>query len=107
LGGWCLRAPAFEWVWVEFGDNPVWKYLGASYIQLVQNSKAHQPHRRYIMRQLQSQEVKSVSGAGLLTGVVTTGAQAGGALLGGFVKAGVIVGKPLVTGTINLFKFLI
>lgn len=59
------------------------------------------------MRQLQTQEVKTVSGAGVLTNVVTTGAQAGGALLSGFVQAGVIVGKPLLTGTINLFKFLI
>lgn len=59
------------------------------------------------MRQLQNQEVKAVSGAGILTNVVVTGAQAGGALLGGFVQAGVIVGKPLVTGTVNLFKFLI
>lgn len=59
------------------------------------------------MRQLQSQEVKAVSGAGVLTNVLTTGAQAGGALLGGFYNAGVIVGTPLVNGTISLFKFLI
>jgi hypothetical protein len=59
------------------------------------------------MRQLQAQEVKSVAGAGILTNVVTTGAQAGGALLSGIGQAAVIVGKPLVTGTINLFKFLI
>ena len=59
------------------------------------------------MRQLQTQEVKAVAGAGILTNVVTTGAQAGGALLGGIVQAGVIVGKPLVTGTVNVLKFLI
>ncbi len=59
------------------------------------------------MRQLQTQEVKAVSGAGLLTNTLTIGAQAGGALLGGFVSAGTIVAKPVVTGTVNFFKFLI
>lgn len=59
------------------------------------------------MRQLQTQEVKAVSGAGILTSVLTTGAQAGGALLSGAVQAGTIVGKPLLTGTVNVLKFLI
>lgn len=59
------------------------------------------------MRQLQTQEVKAVSGAGILTSVVTTGAQAGGALLGGFVSAGAIVAKPLVQVGTAIFKVLI
>jgi hypothetical protein len=66
------------------------------------------------MRQLQTQEVQSVSGAGLLISAVTTGAQAGAAagegLLAagkGLIKAGVIVGKPLATGAVNVIKFLI
>lgn len=59
------------------------------------------------MRQLQAQEIKAVAGAGLLTDIVVTGAQAGGALLGGIVQAGVIIGKPLVTGLVNVLKFLI
>lgn len=59
------------------------------------------------MRTLQTQEVKVVSGAGLLTGILTTGAQAGAAVGTGLLQAGVIVGKPLVTGTVNVLKFLI
>jgi hypothetical protein len=59
------------------------------------------------MRALQTQEVKSVSGAGLLTSAVKTGAQAGAALGNGLVQAGVIVGKPLVTGAVNVLKFII
>ncbi|MGC4060443.1 MAG: hypothetical protein QM749_06155 [Aquabacterium sp.] len=46
------------------------------------------------MRTLQTQEVKVVSGAGLITGVLTTGAQAGAAVGKGLLQAGVIVGKP-------------
>jgi hypothetical protein len=59
------------------------------------------------MRTLQTQEVKVVSGAGLLTGVLTTTVQAGTAVGTGLFQAGVIVGKPLVTGTVNVLKFLI
>jgi hypothetical protein len=59
------------------------------------------------MRQLQTQEVKAVSGAGVLGSVLGTTVQAGGALLGGIVQAGTIVGTPLLTGTINVIKFLI
>jgi hypothetical protein len=59
------------------------------------------------MRQLQTQEVKSVSGAGLLTSAIKTGAQAGAAVGNGLVTAGVIVGKPLVKGAVNVIKFVI
>jgi hypothetical protein len=59
------------------------------------------------MRQLQTQEIKSVSGAGLLTSAIKTGAQAGAALGNGLYSAGVIVGKPLVTGAVNVLKFII
>ncbi|RZL12087.1 MAG: hypothetical protein EOP40_00240 [Rubrivivax sp.] len=70
------------------------------------------------MRQLHTQEIQSVNGAGLLTSVlvstVQTGAQAGAAagqgLLAagqGLASAGAIIAKPLVTGTVNLLKFLI
>ena len=70
------------------------------------------------MRQLQSQEVKAVSGAGLLAGAISTGAEAGvaagtglvkgGAIVGsGLVQAGTIVGKPLVSTTIRVLRFLI
>jgi hypothetical protein len=59
------------------------------------------------MRQLQTNEIQAVSGAGILTNVFKTGAQAGGALLGGFFQAGTIVAKPVITGTVNFFKFLI
>ena len=59
------------------------------------------------MRTLQTQEVKSVSGAGLLTGIVKTGAQAGVAVGKGLYQGGVIVVKPIATGTVNVLKFLI
>ncbi len=59
------------------------------------------------MRQLQAQEVKAVSGAGILTTTVVTGAQAGAALLGGFVSAGTIVAKPLISVGTAIFKVLI
>lgn len=59
------------------------------------------------MRQLQNQEVKSVSGAGLLTSAIKTGAQAGAAVGNGLLTAGVIVGKPLVKGAVNVIKFVI
>lgn len=70
------------------------------------------------MRELHTQEIQSVAGAGLLTnvvvGTVQTAAQAGAAagqgLLAageGLATAGAIVAKPLVTGTVNLLKFLI
>jgi len=59
------------------------------------------------MRTLQTQEVKSVSGAGLLTGLLTTGAQAGAAVGSGLYQGGLIVVKPIATGTVNVLKFLI
>lgn len=70
------------------------------------------------MRQLNNTEVQSVAGAGLLTsGLLGTirvaaaaGTAAGSGLVAagtGLVTAGAIVAKPLVTGTVNLFKFLI
>jgi len=59
------------------------------------------------MRQLQTQEVKAVSGAGVLTSTVVTGAQAGKALLSGFTQAGTIVAKPLASATVSVLKFLI
>ncbi|MEY4767156.1 MAG: hypothetical protein RI907_3829 [Pseudomonadota bacterium] len=59
------------------------------------------------MRTLQTQEVKTVSGAGLIVGTLTTGAQAGKALLGGMVQAGAIVAKPVVQVGTALFKVLI
>lgn len=59
------------------------------------------------MRQLQTQEVKVVSGAGLIGSVLTTGAQAGAAVGKGLVTGGAIVIKPVVNGTVNVLKFLI
>jgi hypothetical protein len=59
------------------------------------------------MRTLQTQEVKVVSGAGLLTSIVKTGAQAGVAVGTGLYQGGVIVVKPIATGTVNVLKFLI
>ena len=59
------------------------------------------------MRTLQTQEVKVVSGAGLLTGIVKTGAQAGAAIGSGLYQGGVIVVKPIATGAFNVLKFLI
>lgn len=59
------------------------------------------------MRTLQQNEVHAVSGAGVLTSVVKTGVQAGAALGQGFYSAAVIVGKPLVSGVVNVIKFLV
>ncbi|RTL31782.1 MAG: hypothetical protein EKK47_06845 [Burkholderiales bacterium] len=59
------------------------------------------------MRQLQTQEVKAVSGAGLLGGILNTGAQAGAAIGNGLLTGGAIVIKPVVTGTVNVLKFLL
>jgi hypothetical protein len=70
------------------------------------------------MRQLQTQEVLAVSGAGLLTGALSTGVQAGVAagtglaqggkvVVGGLAQAGTIVAKPLAATTVRLLGFLI
>lgn len=59
------------------------------------------------MRTLQTQEVKTVSGAGVLTNVVDTTVAAGTAAGTGLVQAGVILGKPVATGIVNVLKFLI
>ncbi|RZL02802.1 MAG: hypothetical protein EOP36_07405 [Rubrivivax sp.] len=59
------------------------------------------------MRQLQTEEVKAVSGAGLLLSTVKVGAEAGTALVNGFVQAGTIVAKPLASTVVSVLKFLI
>jgi hypothetical protein len=59
------------------------------------------------MRQLQSQEVKSVAGAGILTSTLVTGSQAGAALVGGLASAGTIVAKPLISLGTTVFKILV
>jgi hypothetical protein len=59
------------------------------------------------MRTLQTQEVKSVAGAGILTSTLSTGYQAGSALVGGLATAGTIVAKPLVSAGVKVIKFLI
>ncbi len=70
------------------------------------------------MRTLHNTEIQTVSGAGLLTNVVkatATTAVAAGTAAGtglvaagtGLVTAGAIVAKPVVTGTVKTFKWLI
>lgn len=59
------------------------------------------------MRQLQTQEVKAVSGAGLIVGTITTGAQAANALGKGLISAGTIVGKPVVNTLFNVIKVIV
>ena len=55
------------------------------------------------MRVLQSNEVKSVSGAGLIGSVLGTTVRAGAAVGKGLVQAGTIVAKPVV----GVIRFLI
>jgi hypothetical protein len=59
------------------------------------------------MRQLQTQEIKSVAGAGILTSTLSTGYQAGSALVRGMATAGTIVAKPVVKLGTAVFKILI
>jgi hypothetical protein len=66
------------------------------------------------MRTLQTQEVQAVSGAGLLTSTVKTGAEAGAvagqglvAAAKGLASAGAILSKPLVSALVTAAKFLI
>ncbi len=59
------------------------------------------------MQQLNQKQVQQVAGAGILTSVVKTGAQAGVAVGSGLYNAGVIVGTPLVKTTSSLLKVLI
>jgi hypothetical protein len=59
------------------------------------------------MRTLQTQEIKSVAGAGILTSTLSTGISAGKALVGGMVSAGTIVAKPLVSVGTKVIKILI
>ena len=70
------------------------------------------------MREINTQEVQAVSGAGLLTsGLVNTvqTASAAGSAIGsgllfagvGLVTGGAILVKPLATGTVKVLKFLI
>lgn len=70
------------------------------------------------MRQLNTQEVQNVAGAGLLTTAlvntfnttVAAGTAAGAGLVAagaGLASAGAIVLTPVVTGTVKAIKFLI
>lgn len=59
------------------------------------------------MRTLNTQEVKRVAGAGLITGTLSTAVHAGVAIGSGLASAGKIVLVPVVKGTVNVFKFLI
>ena len=59
------------------------------------------------MRTLQTQEVKAVSGAGLITATLGTGLSAGKALVGGMVQAGTIVATPVVKVGTGVLKALI
>ncbi len=59
------------------------------------------------MRTLQTQEIKAVAGAGILTSTLSTGLSAGKALVGGMVKAGAIVAKPVVQTGTAIIKVLI
>jgi hypothetical protein len=65
------------------------------------------PAKGKIMRTLQTQEIKSVAGAGIITSTVSTGAAAGKALVGGMISAGTIVAKPLVSLGTSVIKILI
>jgi hypothetical protein len=59
------------------------------------------------MRQLQTREIKSVAGAGILSTTLSTGYQAGSALVRGMTAAGTIVAKPLVNVGVKVIKILI
>jgi hypothetical protein len=66
------------------------------------------------MREINQTEVQAVAGAGLLINttktVIAAGSAAGSGLVAagqGLFAAGSILTKPLVTGTVNVIKFLI
>jgi hypothetical protein len=59
------------------------------------------------MRTLQQKEIQTVSGAGVLTSVLSTGVRAGAALGQGLWSATTIVAKPLISGTVSVLRFLI
>ncbi len=63
------------------------------------------------MRTLNTQELKTVAGAGLITGTLSTAVHAGAAIGNGLATAGKIVLVPVVkgtvTGAVKVFKFLI
>ncbi|MFT3858836.1 MAG: hypothetical protein QM742_18610 [Aquabacterium sp.] len=59
------------------------------------------------MRTLQQTEIKTVSGAGILTSVVTTGVRATAALGKGMVEAGTIVARPLISTTSQVIRIII
>lgn len=59
------------------------------------------------MRTLQQTDIKSVSGAGVLTSVLSTTVRAGAAVGKGLFEAGTIVVKPVVSGTLSVLRFLI
>mgnify|MGYP003351527538 CR=1 FL=1 len=59
------------------------------------------------MRTLQTQEVKAVSGAGIITTTLGTGLAAGKAVVGGMVQAGAIVAAPVVKAGTAVIKILV
>jgi len=59
------------------------------------------------MRTLQQKEIHTVSGAGVLTSVLSTGVRAGAAIGNGLVSATTIVARPLVSATGKVLRFLI
>jgi len=59
------------------------------------------------MRTLQTQEVKAVSGAGIITSTLGTGLAAGKAVVGGMVQAGAIVAAPVVKVGTAVIKILV
>jgi hypothetical protein len=73
----------------------------------IQQHSPTDPHEGQIMRTLQTQEIKSVAGAGILTSTLSTGFQAGSALLKGVATAGTLVAKPLVNVGVKVIKILI
>jgi hypothetical protein len=59
------------------------------------------------MRTLQQTEIKAVSGAGVLTSVLSTGIRAGAALGQGLYSATTIVVRPVASAAGSLLRFLI
>lgn len=59
------------------------------------------------MRQLNQNEVKTVAGAGLLTNALSTTIAASSAVGTGLITGGTILFTPVLTGAVNLLKFII
>lgn len=59
------------------------------------------------MRTLQQTEIKAVSGAGVLTSVLSTGVRAGAAVGKGLVTATTIVVRPVASAAGSVLRFLI